>query len=364
MGSDAGSETANSSWSSSSSSAANQALLLVQSDYPDLRLQAAKEIRRLTKTSQRCRRVLSGAVEPLVHMLSCDSAESKEAALTALLNLAVKDAMNKINIVNAGALEPIICFLHSENLILQEHAAAALITLSASSVNKPIISASGAISHLVETIREGSPQVKSDAVMVLYNLSTHQKNLSLILEEQPIPSLVDVLKTCKKSSKTTEKCTALIESLVSFDEGRRALTCEEGGMLAVVEVLESGSPQSREHAVGALLTMCESDRSKYREPILKEGVIPGLLELTVQGMPKSQSKAQMLLRLLRDNPYPRSNLEPDTLENIVCDIISHIDGEDEPEKAKQMLAEMVQVSMEQSLRHLQQRASMLCTPVD
>ncbi|XP_075507316.1 U-box domain-containing protein 17-like [Primulina tabacum] len=368
----ADSETANSPLSSLSSSPVNQALLLVQSDDPELRLLAAKEIRRLTKTSQRCRRVLSGAVEPLVDMLSCDSAEFKEAALAALLNLAVKDEITEIvdadlfksNLPRAGALKPIICFLHSENLTLQEHAAAAMITLSASSVNKPIISSSGAIPHLVETIREGGPQVRSDAIMVLYNLSTHQQNLSLILEEQPIPSLVEVLKTCKESSKTAEKCTALIESLVSFDEGRRALTCEEGGILAVVEVLESGLPQSREHAVGALLTMCESDRSKYREPILKEGAIPGLLELTVQGTPKSQSKAQILLRLLRENPYPRSNLEPDTLENIVCNIISQISEEDQSEKAKQMLAEMVQVSMEQSLRHLQRRASMVCTPLD
>jgi hypothetical protein len=33
--------------------------------------------------------------------------------------------------------------------------------------------------------------------------------------------------------------------------------------------------------VGALLTMCESDRSRYRDLILNEGAIPGLLELTV-----------------------------------------------------------------------------------
>ena len=40
-----------------------------------------------------------------------------------------------------------------------------------------------------------------------------------------------------------------MESLVVFDEDRTALTSEEGGVLAVVEVLESGSLQSREHAV-------------------------------------------------------------------------------------------------------------------
>ncbi|ESR43876.1 hypothetical protein CICLE_v10012286mg [Citrus x clementina] len=286
-----------------------------------------------------------------------------ESALLALLNLAVKDEKNKIKIVEAGALEPIISFLQSPDLNLQEYAAAALLTLSASSVNKPFISASGAIPLLVEILRYGSQQAKFDAVMALSNLSTHPDNLSIILGTNPIPSIVDLLIFCKKSSKTAEKCTSLIESLVGFDEGRIVLTSEEGGVLAVVEVLENGSLQAREHAVGALLMMCQSDRCKYREPILREGVIPGLLELTIQGTPKSQTKARTLLQLLRDSPYPRSELQPDTLENIVCNIISQIDGDEQSGKAKKMLAEMVQVSMEQSLRHLQQRA-LVCTPAD
>ncbi|KAJ8544837.1 hypothetical protein K7X08_017420 [Anisodus acutangulus] len=158
--------------------------------------------------------------------------------------------------------------------------------------------------------------------MALYNLSTYQDNLNLILQTEPIHFIISLLKSCKKSSKTAEKCTALIESSVCYEEGRTALT-SEGGILAVVEVLESGSLQSREHAVGALLTMCQSDRCKYREPILKEGIIPGLLELTVQGTNREEQLG----------------------------------------KTKEMLAEMVGVSMEQSLRHLQQRA-LICTPAD
>ncbi|KAL2333241.1 hypothetical protein Fmac_014454 [Flemingia macrophylla] len=350
--------------------AVRRALQLLNSGDPDLRLQAARDIRRLTKTSHRCRRQLAEAVPPLVSMLRLDSPDSHEPALLALLNLAVKDeksdwisSRNKINIVEAGALEPIISFLKSKNINLQESATASLLTLSASSTNKPIISACGAIPLLVEILRDGSPQAKADAVMALSNLSTHPNNLSIILETNPIPFIVDLIKTSKKSSKTAEKCCALIESLVEYDEGKTALTSEEGGVLAVVEVLESGNLQSREHAVGALLTMCQSDRCKYREPILREGVIPGLLELTVQGTPKSQLKARTLLQLLRESPYPRSEIQPDTLENIVCNIISQIDGDDQSGKAKKMLAEMVQVSMEQSLRHLQQRA-LVCTPSD
>lgn len=70
----------------------NRNLLLIQSDDPILKVQAAMEIRRLTKTSKRYRRYFSNAVKPLVDMLrSTNSFESKEAALLALLNLAVKD---------------------------------------------------------------------------------------------------------------------------------------------------------------------------------------------------------------------------------------------------------------------------------
>lgn len=210
----------------------------------------------------------------------------------------------------------------------------------------------------MEVLKGGNPQAKNDVVMALYNLSTIADNLQAILSAQPIPPLIELLKGGKRSSKTADKCCALLESLLAFDQCRVALTSEEGGVLAVVEVLEEGSLQGREHAVGALLTMCESDRSRYRDLILNEGAIPGLLELTVHGTPKSRMKAHVLLDLLRNSPYSRPKLPADTLENIVTNIASQIDGEDRGGgKAKKMLAEMVKVSMEQSLRHLQRRAS-------
>lgn len=70
----------------------NRTLNLVQSEDLDSMLQGAREIRRLTKTSQKCRRLLCYSVVPLISMLRIpDSPEAHEAALLALLNLAVKD---------------------------------------------------------------------------------------------------------------------------------------------------------------------------------------------------------------------------------------------------------------------------------
>ncbi|PRQ45625.1 putative aminoacyltransferase, E1 ubiquitin-activating enzyme [Rosa chinensis] len=182
----------------SPSPSVRRALELIQSDDHALKLEGAQEIRRLTKTSQRCRRQLSDSVGPLVSMLRLHgSPDFHESALLALLNLAVKDDTNKIKIVEAGALEPIITFLQSENSNLQEYATASLLTLSASASNKPVISACGAIPLLVEILRDGSPQAKVDSVMALSNLSTHPINLSIILEAKPVPCIVTLLKTCK-----------------------------------------------------------------------------------------------------------------------------------------------------------------------
>jgi vacuolar protein 8 len=52
---------------------------------------AAREVRRLTRASARHRRKLAAAVDPLVAMLRSAAPEAGEAALLALLNLAVRD---------------------------------------------------------------------------------------------------------------------------------------------------------------------------------------------------------------------------------------------------------------------------------
>ncbi|MQM04610.1 hypothetical protein Taro_037412 [Colocasia esculenta] len=340
----------------------HEILARVQSDDEDCRVRAAIEIRLLTKASSKHREELAEAIEPLVEMLRLGARHCRVAALLALLNLAVKNERNKAKIVDAGALEPLTGFLQSTDTALLEHATAAILTLSAASINKPRIGTAGALPPLVNVLSNGNRQARVDAVLALYNLSTVPGNLAILLSVKPVPPLVDLLKSCRKSSKTAEKCCALLESLLNFDEGRTALTAEEGGVLALVEALEEGSLQGREHAVGALLTMCESDRRRYREVILGEGVVPGLLELTAEGTPKSRSQAHALLKLLRDSPDQRTELKAETLETIVCSIVSQVDSEECGEKAVKMLAEMVQVSMEQSLRHLQKRASTCTTP--
>lgn len=326
----------------------------------EARVRAAKEIRRLTKTSAQSRADLAsaGVIIPLVSMIKSSNMEAKEAAMLALINMAVRNERNKIMIVKAGAVAPLVELLHSKSETLRESAAVAVLTLSASDSNKPLIGGSGATPLLVQMLTSGSLQGKVDAVMALYNLSTYEQNLLRILAAGAIPPLLMLLKECKKASKVAEKTTALLESLSVFEEGRSAISKEKGGILALVEVLEDGSSQSREYAVSALLTMCQSSRCEYRQAILQEGAIPGLLELTVHGTVEARQKAKDLLDLLRDSPLsPRSASDSSILDSLAYDIAAQVEKvQPGLDAAKKMLSEMVQLSMEQSMRCLQERA--------
>nr|XP_008342249.2 U-box domain-containing protein 4 [Malus domestica] len=268
---------------------------------------------------------------------------------------------NKVKIVMAGAVPPLVELLKFQNGSLRDLATAAILTLSAAALNKPIIADSGAAPLLVEILSSGSVQGKVDAVTALHNLSTCKENSTTILDATAVRPLINLLKECKKYSKFAEKTTALLEILSNFEEGRTAISNTEGGILTLVETVEDGSLISTQHAVGALLSMCQSCRDKYRELILNEGAVPGLLRLTVDGTAEARERAHTLLDLLRDSPQQKQ-LASSVLERIVYDIATRVDGADKAaETAKRLLEDMVKRSMEHSMNRIEQRAAS-CTP--
>lgn len=332
------------------------------------KIEAAKEIRKLVRKSSfsgktRSRFAAAGVIPPLVDMLQpCSySLLAREAALLALLNLASRNERNKIRIVASGAIPPLVELLKFQNGNLKELAAAAILTLSAAAANKPTIAASGVGPLLVQILSSGTVQGRVDSVTSLHNLSTSKEDPKLVLDARAVYPLMNLLKDCKKYSKFAEKTTALLEILSNSEEGRDAITNADGGILTLVETVEDGSFVSTEHAVGALLSLCQSSRDKYRELILKEGAIPGLLRLTAEGTPLAQERARTLLDLLRDSP-PENRFSSSTLERIVYDFAAQVDGTDKAaDTAKRLLQDMVHRSMELSMSRLQLRASS-CTP--
>ncbi|XP_038901493.1 U-box domain-containing protein 45 [Benincasa hispida] len=311
------------------------------------RIEAAKDLRKLARKSSPKSRSNLGAsslIQPLVCMLLSPNLDAREASLLALLNLASRNERNKIKIVAAGAIPPLLELLKFQNLSLRELATAAILTLSAAKSNKPVILSAGATSLLVQILISGSVQAKVDAVTALYYLSscTESENSSMMLDPRAVAPLIDLLKDCKKHSKFAEKTTSLLQIISNSEEGRIAISNSDGGILTLVQTVEDGSLVSTEHAVGVLLSMCQSCRATYREPILKEGAIPGLLRLTVEGTTEAQERARRLLDLLRDSPQEKRMSSAD-LERIVYKIAAEVDGIGQAaETAKRLMQEMVQ----------------------
>ncbi|KAF5741355.1 ARM repeat superfamily protein [Tripterygium wilfordii] len=323
-------------------------------------IDAARDIRKLVRKSSvkiRSKFAAAGVIQHLVLMLLSPNLDARHASLLALLNLAVRNERNKVNIVTAGAIPPLVELLNFQNSSLRELAAAAILTLSAAAPNKPKIAASGAAPLLVQILISGSVQGKVDAVTALHNLSIGAEDSNLILDARAVPPLIDLLKECKKYSKFAEKATALLEILSYSEEGRIAITNLDGGILTLVETVEDGSLISMEHAVGALLSLCRSCRDRYQKLILKEGAIPGLLRLKVEGTFEAQERARTLLDLLRDTPQEKI-VASSVLEKIVYDKVVLVNGTDKAaETARRLLQDMVKRSMELSMNRIQLRAA-------
>ncbi|XP_076900329.1 uncharacterized protein LOC143554467 [Bidens hawaiensis] len=313
------------------------------------KIQAAREIRSMIRNRNSAGKVRvkfagSGVIQPLVLMLCSQHHDAREVSLLALLNLASRNDRNKELIVTCGAIPPLVKLLKFQTTgNLRELATAAILTLSASPNNKQAIASSGAVPLLIQILSCGTIQGRVDAVTALHNLTATEEELAIILDSAAASPLINLLKECKKYSKFADKVTGLIRILSKSDEGRLAITKAEDGILTLVETIEDGSLVSTEHAVSVLLEMCKSSRSKYRELILNEGAIPGLLRLTVDGTPEARDKARLLLELLRESTAEK-RMSSSVVEKMVHEVAAQVEGST-VETAQILLQDMVQRSM-------------------
>ncbi|KAL7232646.1 hypothetical protein ACSBR2_010625 [Camellia fascicularis] len=287
------------------------------------RILAAKRVCKAT-SKQRHKLAERGVVAPLVMMLhprqqqQMQDYDSIEAALFALLSLASGSERNKIHIVKSGAVPALLKLLHCQIESLFNLVIAALLILSSCTANKLAIAASGAIQLLIEFLNSEytndsnhqdnnnnniiiSIQAKLDIIATLHNLSTYHQTIPSIVLSGVVVSLVQLIYGYEKSSELVDKAMALLERIVSSSESALKEAASTGGAIqALVEALEEGSPLCKENAVGILVLICQSCRERYRGMILREGVMPGLLQLSVDGTWRAKEMAHALLLLLRD----------------------------------------------------------------
>ncbi|MFS7970482.1 putative armadillo-like helical protein [Helianthus anomalus] len=260
---------------------------------------AVEAVTHLTN-KQRHKLAENGAIPAIVSMLHAPpDFKSLESTIFALLSLAYGSERNKIRIAKAGAIPQLLNLVQSQIHPLIDHAIAALLILSSCSANKSSMAACGAIEILIQTLHENnSTQAKLDIIVTLHNLSQW---IPTILLSCTSSSLIHLVNHSEKSSKLVEKSTGLLENIVSSSEiALQEIASTTFGIRALVETVEEGSKHCKEYAVGILLMICESSRETYRGMILREGAIPGLMQVSIDGTKRAKASAKSLLRLLRD----------------------------------------------------------------
>ncbi|KAJ0054654.1 hypothetical protein Pint_02816 [Pistacia integerrima] len=316
----------------------------------EAQIQAASQFGELS-SRQKQKLVERGVIVPLVSMLRSQDYEAIEAALLSLLSLAYGSERNKIRIVKSGVVPVLLELIQCESEALIELTLAAMLILSSCAANKLAIASSGAIQLIVGILNGDlgnnnggiSIQAKIDAIATLHNLSTCHQLIPPIVSSGVIYPLLQIIHGSEKSSELAEKAIALLENIVSLSENALQEIAATGcAIRAFVEVIEEGSLQCKEHAVSILLMLCQSCRDRYRGSILREGVMPGLLQLSVDGTWRAKNMARELLLLLRDcSDYGSRSTQSkhELMEQIMQEIDS--EGERVAETTLRLVEEMI-----------------------
>ncbi|XP_050364262.1 U-box domain-containing protein 4 [Argentina anserina] len=273
---------------------------VLESDSIDEQKQAAMEIRLLAKNTSenRIKIAKSGAIRPLISLLSSSDLQLQEYGVTAILNLSLCDE-NKELIASSGAIKPLVRALKTGNPTAKENAACALLRLSQIEENKVAIGRSGALPLLVNLLENGGIRGKKDASTALYSLCSVKENKIRAVQAGIMKPLVELMADFE--SNMVDKSAYVMSVLVSVPEARTALV-EEGGIPVLVEIVEVGSQRQKEISVAILLQLCENN-AVHRNMVAREGAIPPLVALSQSGTNRAKQKAETLTELLRQ---PRS----------------------------------------------------------
>ncbi|OMO52154.1 Armadillo [Corchorus capsularis] len=261
----------------------------------EVQRKAVKRIRLLSKENPGTRVLIaeSGAIPPLVELLSYPDLRIQENAVTALLNLSIDEA-NKTLITNAEAIPAIIQVLQNGSVTSRENSAAALFSLSMLDENKVTIAQANGIPPLVDLLQNGTIRGKRDAASALFNLSLNQANKVRAIDAGIIQPLLELLE--EKRVDMVNEALSIFYLLATHPEGR-----QEIGQLPfikiLVEIIQNGTPMNKECATSVLFEL-GSNNSSHILAALQFGVYEHLVEISQSGTNRAQRKATALLQLM------------------------------------------------------------------
>ncbi|KAK3156434.1 hypothetical protein QOZ80_2AG0107260 [Eleusine coracana subsp. coracana] len=266
---------------------------------------AAREIRLLAKAGRPNRAFIAelGAIPLLCRLLLSSDWMAQENAVTALLNLSIYEP-NKTRIMEQeGCLQLVVSVLQNGwTTEAKENAAATLFSLSViHDYKKMIMNEPGAVEELASMLTRGTPRGKKDAVMALFNLSTHPESSGRMLESSAVVALIESL----RNDTVSEEAAGALALLMKQPSIVHLVGSSETVITSLVGLMRRGTPKGKENAVSALYEICRRGGSALAQRVAR---MPGLntviQNITLTGTKRAKKKASLIVKMCQRSQMP------------------------------------------------------------
>lgn len=226
----------------------------------------------------------------------------QEDLITTLLNLSIHDNNKKLVAETPMVIPILLDALRSGTIETRSNAAATLFTLSAPDSNKSLIGKAGALKPLIDLLDEGHMLAMKDAASAIFNLCIVHENKSRAVQEGAVSVLLNKIEDRVQVDE-------LLAILAMLSSNQRAI--EDMGDLGGVSCLfslikETTCARNKENCVAILYTICFNDRTKWKEMREEESTFGTLSQLAQNGTSRAKRKASGILDRI-NRPFNRTH---------------------------------------------------------
>lgn len=264
---------------------------------------AAKELRMLTKRMPSFRALFGESLDAIPQLLrplsegksqSGIQPEIQEDVITTLLNLSIHDNNKKLVAETPMVIPLLVEALRSGTIETRTNAAAALFTLSALDSNKALIGKAGALKPLIDLLEEGHPMAMKDVASAIFNLCIIHENKARVVRD----GAVGVILRKITNRMHVDELLAILAMIATHQKA-----VEEMGDLGAVTCLlniirESTCDRSKENGIAILYAICLNDRTKWKEMREEEKKFGTISKLAQNGTSRAKRKASGILERL------------------------------------------------------------------
>lgn len=265
--------------------------------------EAAKELRMLTKRMPSFRALFGESLDAIPQLLrplsegksqSGIQPEIQEDVITTLLNLSIHDNNKKLVAETPMVIPLLVEALRSGTIETRTNAAAALFTLSALDSNKALIGKAGALKPLIDLLEEGHPMAMKDVASAIFNLCIIHENKARVVRD----GAVGVILRKITNRMHVDELLAILAMIATHQKA-----VEEMGDLGAVPCLlniirESTCDRSKENGIAILYAICLNDRTKWKEMREEEKNFGTISKLAQNGTSRAKRKASGILERL------------------------------------------------------------------